>query len=104
MLASLYSKKMHENAIFSPKRGGGRTPGTPCMLDPPLTLRHHIVLITMTVTLYCIAANNHLPLASLTRVLTAGAWPYRTIFSYICLSGHLGGVSEIQTLLDVSGL
>ena len=22
-------KKMHENAIFSPRRGGGRTPGTP---------------------------------------------------------------------------
>ena len=30
LLASLYSKKMHENAIFQPIRGGGgRTPGTP---------------------------------------------------------------------------
>ena len=28
LLASLYSKKMHENAIFFPIRGGGRTPGT----------------------------------------------------------------------------
>ena len=32
LLASLYSKKMHENAIFSPIRGGGVRP----MLDPPL--------------------------------------------------------------------
>ena len=27
-----------------------------------------------------------------------------TIISYICLCGHLGGVSEIQTSLDVSDL
>ena len=84
-------QKMHENAIFSPIRGGGVRRVRP-MLDPSLTLRHHIVLIIMTVTLYCIAANNHIPFVS------------RTIISYICLSGHLGGVSEIQTSLDVSGL
>ena len=65
-------QKMHENAIFSPIKEGGVRRVRP-MLDPPLTLRHHIVLIIMTVTLYCIAANNHLSLASLTRVLTAGA-------------------------------
>ena len=29
VLASLYFKKMHENAIFLPIRGGGGTPATP---------------------------------------------------------------------------
>ena len=35
VLASLHSKKMHENAIFSPKMGGGVRRLRP-MLDPPL--------------------------------------------------------------------
>ena len=34
---------------------------------------------------------------------TTGAWPYRIEY-YICLCGHLGGVSEVQTSLDVSDL
>ena len=44
---------------------------------------------------------SHLPLASITRVL-----PQETgrIEYYICLCCHFGGVSEIQTSLDVSDL
>ena len=34
---------------------------------------------------------------------TTGAWPYRIEY-YICLCGHLGGVSEVQTSSDVSDL
>ena len=33
---------------------------------------------------------------------TAGAWPYYN--QLFCLCGHLGGVSEIQTSLDVLDL
>ena len=40
LLASLYSKKMHENATFSPIRGGGVRRVRP-MLDPPM----HIMII-----------------------------------------------------------
>ena len=46
----------------------------------------------------------HLPLASLTRVHTAGAWPYRVGYynQLFCLRGHLGGVSKIQTLKELT--
>ena len=37
VLASLYSKKTHENAIFSPRKGGGVRRVRP-MLDPPLEM------------------------------------------------------------------
>ena len=43
----------------------------------------------------------HLPLACLTRVLAQE--PGRIEYD-ICLCGHFGGVSEIQTSLDVSDL
>ena len=47
------------------------------------------------------ASLNHLPLASLTWVLQQE--PGRIEY-YICLCGHLGDVSELQTSLDVSDL
>ena len=44
----------------------------------------------------------HLPLAGLTRVLPPGRIEcYNQLF---CLCGQLGGLSEIQTSLDVSDL
>ena len=43
----------------------------------------------------------YLPLASLTRVLPQ---ELGLIDYFICLCGHFGGVSEIQTSLDVSDL
>ena len=44
---------------------------------------------------------SHLPLANLTRVQRQ---EHGRIEYYICLCGPLGGVSEIQTSLDVSDL
>ena len=38
VLASLYFKKMHENAIFLPLRGGGGVRRLRPLLDPPLRL------------------------------------------------------------------
>ena len=46
LLASLYSKNMHENAIFSPIRGGGGVRRVGPMLDPPLTYIQTHYLIT----------------------------------------------------------
>ena len=55
---------------------------------------------------------HHLPLASLTRVLPQEPGRITRVLPqepgrieyYICLCGHFGGVSEIQTSLDVSDL
>ena len=50
--------------------------------------------------------NDHLPLTSLTRVRVLPQEPGRIEYynQLFCLCGHLGGVSEIQTSLDVSDL
>ena len=50
------------------------------------------------------AAIHHLPLASLMRVLTHEPGRIEYYNQLFCLCGHLGGVSEIQTSLDISDL
>ena len=47
---------------------------------------------------------SHLPLAGLTRVLLQEPGRIEYYNRLFCLCGHLGGVSEIQTSLDVSDL
>ena len=46
----------------------------------------------------------HPPLASLTRVLPQEPGRVEYYNQFFCLCGHLGGVSEIQTSLDVLDL
>ena len=46
----------------------------------------------------------HLPLASLTQVLPHERGRIEYYNQLFCLCGHLGGVSEIQTSLDVLDL
>ena len=62
---------------------------------------HHAAASGIDVKVCCLEGA-HLPVASLTRVLPQEPGRSEYYDQLFCLCGHLGGVSEIQTSLDVS--
>ena len=62
------------------------------------------MILRMAYKLDTITYVRHLPLASLTRVLQQEPGRIEYYNQLFSLPGHLGGVSEIQTSLDVSDL